>query len=198
MSKKLNLAVFISGSGSNLQSIIDACEAKDYPAKVKLVVSNNPEAYGLVRAKNANIPSVIINHKSFKTRQDFESAITKELKKQPIDLICLAGFMRILTADFISQWPDQIINTHPSLLPKFGGEGMFGDNVHKAVIAAGETQSGASIHYVIPEVDKGRLIAQISVPVLENDTYETLGERVRAEEHELYVNAIKKIAVERT
>lgn len=195
--EKLGLAVFISGSGSNLQALIDACKSPEYPAQIKLVISNRPDAYGLERAKNEAIKAICIDHKKYKTRAEFENALSEELSKHKIDLICLAGFMRILTADFINKWPNKIINTHPALLPKFGGEGMYGEHVHRAVLKAKEKESGASIHFVIPEVDKGQLIAQGTVPVLENDTIESLSARVIAQEHILYPQAVKKIALER-
>lgn len=195
--QKLNLAVLISGGGSNLQALIDACADPAYPAQISVVISNRPEAYGLERARAASIPAICIDHKDYQGRAAFEDALQAELKKHPVDLICLAGFMRILTADFINHWPNQIINTHPALLPKFGGEGMYGEHVHAAVLAAGERESGASIHYVIPEVDQGPLILQGAVPVEPGDTVETLAKRVLAEEHRLYPAAVAQIANER-
>ena len=139
--EKLGLAVFISGSGSNLQALIDACKSPEYPAQIKLVISNRPDAYGLERAQNEAIKAICIDHKKYKTRAEFENALSEELSKHKIDLICLAGFMRILTADFINKWPNKIINTHPALLPKFGGEGMYGEHVHRAVLKAKEKES---------------------------------------------------------
>jgi phosphoribosylglycinamide formyltransferase-1 len=193
----LNLAVLISGSGSNLQALIDACAQEDYPADIKIVIANRPDAYGLERAKAAGIKAICIDHKNYTNRIEFEKEIQKELTKQEIDLICRAGFMRILTAEFIAQWPNKIINTHPALLPKFGGEGMFGENVHRAVLEAGEQESGASIHYVIPAVDQGELILQKTVPVLEGDTVDTLSARVIAQEHIAYPEAVRLIAESR-
>lgn len=193
----LNLAVLISGSGSNLQALIDACAQEDYPADIKIVIANRPDAYGLERAKAAGIKAICIDHKNYTNRIEFEKEIQKELTKQEIDLICLAGFMRILTAEFIAQWPNKIINTHPALLPKFGGEGMFGENVHRAVLEAGEQESGASIHYVIPAVDQGELILQKTVPVLDGDTVDTLSARVIAQEHIAYPEAVRLIAERR-
>ena len=195
MSKsKLNLAVLISGSGSNLQALIDACKDPTYPAQINVVISNRPDAYGLERAKGENIPTFCIDHKKYTDRVEFENDVQKNLDQYSIDLICLAGFMRILTADFINKWPEKIINTHPALLPKFGGEGMYGAHVHKAVLDARESESGASIHYVIPEVDQGPVIAQARVPVLDGDTVESLSARVIAEEHKLYPEAVRRIA----
>ncbi len=191
---KLNLAVFISGSGSNLQALIDACEASDFPARITVVISNRPGAYGLGRAEKAGIPAIVIDHKIHTKRIEFENALQNTLKDYPVDLICLAGFMRILTADFINQWPNKIINTHPALLPKFGGKGMYGEHVHNAVLKAGETESGCSIHYVIPEVDQGPVIVQKTVPVEASDTVETLATRVIAQEHIAYPEAVRIIS----
>ena len=195
--KPLNLAVLISGSGSNLQAIIDACAKSDFPAVIKTVISSRPDAYGLERARKAGIPALSLDHKAYSTRENFEGVIQENLEKHDIDLICLAGFMRVLTSDFIEKWPNKIINTHPSLLPKFGGKGMYGMHVHRAVLEKNETVSGSTIHYVIPEVDKGEIILQKEVPVLESDTPETLSDRVIAQEHIAYPEAILKIAQEK-
>jgi len=193
--RKLNLAVLISGGGSNLQSILDACKEKGYPAQVRVVISNTSDAYGLIRAQEAGVPAITISHKDFDSRTEFENALNNELADYDIDLICLAGFMRILTPDFITKWSRKIINTHPSLLPKFGGEGMYGMRVHQAVLEAGETESGSTIHYVIPEVDKGEIILQKRVNIHSHDTPETLAKRVLASEHIAYPEAIKQIAL---
>ena len=193
----LKLAVLISGNGSNLQALIDACAQSDFPAQISLVISNNPDAYGLHRSRDAFIKAASMNHKDYNSRGEFEDEIQAALDKQPIDLICLAGFMRILTPSFVERWPDRILNTHPSLLPKFGGEGMYGMNVHKAVIEAGETETGCSIHYVIPEVDQGPVILQKTVSVRPEDTPEILAERVVAREHIAYPEAIRLLAGEK-
>ncbi|MEM7650862.1 MAG: phosphoribosylglycinamide formyltransferase [Pseudomonadota bacterium] len=190
----LNLAVLISGSGSNLQALIDACKDPAFPARIQLVISNRSDAYGLKRAEEAGIPAHVVDHSDFDGRAAFENALSEKLAEYPVGLICLAGFMRILTADFVSQWPNKIINTHPSLLPKFGGEGMYGEHVHKAVLEAGEETSGCSIHYVIPEVDQGEVIVQKTVPVEKGDTPETLAHRVIAQEHIAYPEAVRIIA----
>ncbi|MEZ5814824.1 MAG: phosphoribosylglycinamide formyltransferase [Alphaproteobacteria bacterium] len=193
----LNLAVLISGGGSNLQALIDACESVDYPARIQVVISNRPGAYGLERAKKAGIPTFTIDHKKYTKRIEFENALQETLSAYPVDLICLAGFMRILTADFIGKWPGRIINTHPALLPDFGGEGMYGEHVHRAVLESGVEKSGASIHYVIPEVDRGEVIVQKAVPVLPGDSIETLAARVLEQEHIAYPEAVRIIAKER-
>lgn len=191
---KLNIAVLISGRGSNLQALIDACAMPDFPAKISVVISNRPGAYGLERAEKAGIPALTIDHKAHGGREGFENALQAALEQYPVNLICLAGFMRILTAGFIRRWENRIINTHPALLPKFGGAGMYGEHVHRAVLAAGETESGASIHYVIPEVDQGPVILQRRVPVLPGDSVETLAARVVEQEHLLYPEAVRLIA----
>ncbi len=196
-SQKLNLAVLISGGGSNLQALIDACEKPNFPAEIRVVISNRPDAYGLERARQAFIPAELVDHTQYPNRETFEARLLDVLKEYPVDLICLAGFMRILTAGFINQWPGKIINTHPALLPKFGGKGMYGEHVHAAVLAAGELESGASIHYVIPEVDQGPVILQKRVPVFTSDTTETLAGRVIAQEHIAYPEAVALIAQKR-
>ncbi len=193
----LSLAVLISGSGSNLQALIDACKTPDFPARIAVVLSNRPDAYGLERARKEGLPAPCIDHTQFPSREAFEDALQEVLEAYPVDLICLAGFMRILTPAFIHRWEGKIINTHPALLPKFGGKGMYGAHVHKAVLEAGETQSGASIHYVIPEVDQGPVILQKTVPVLDGDTPETLSARVIAQEHLAYPEAVRLIAHKR-
>lgn len=190
----LKLAILISGGGSNLQALIDACEDPGYPAEIILVISNNPEAYGLERARNAGIPAETVNHKDYSSRESFDEALHAILEQHNPDLICLAGFMRILSLGFVQKWDGKIINTHPSLLPKHGGRGMFGDHVHRAVLAAGDDESGPSIHYVTAEVDQGPVILQRRVPVQSDDTVESLRERVVAAEHLAYVEAVKMIA----
>lgn len=191
---KINLAVLISGSGSNLQALIDACAKPDYPAKINAVISNRPDAFGLQRAEKAGIPAETIDHTKYANRGDFENVLHNVLGKYNIDLICLAGFMRILTPEFIAKWEGKIINTHPALLPKHGGKGMYGEHVHKAALAAGDKESGVTIHYVIPDVDRGEIILQRRVRVEPNDTHEALAARVLAEEHIAYVEAVRMIA----
>lgn len=189
--EKQPIAVLISGGGSNLQSLIDACEQGDFPARIAVVISNKPDAYGLTRAKDAGIPALVVNHKDYATREEFDKALLEALKPYAPKLICLAGFMRILTPTFIKNWPHRILNTHPALLPAHGGKGMYGMHVHKAVLEAGDTESGASIHYVIPEVDQGPVLLQSAVPVLQNDTPDTLAQRVLEQEHKLYPEAVR-------
>ncbi|NCC22213.1 MAG: phosphoribosylglycinamide formyltransferase [Alphaproteobacteria bacterium] len=193
----LNLGVLISGGGTNLQALIDACANPDYPARIQCVVSNRPDAFGLERARRKNIPAHVVDHKNFKTREEFEDALIKILGQYSVDLICLAGFMRILTGHFVRPWHGRIINTHPALLPKHGGPGMFGEHVHRAVLACGDNESGVSIHEVTEECDQGPVILQRKVPVLEDDTAETLAARVLEQEHIAYVEAVRQIAERR-
>ena len=189
--KKLKLAVFVSGRGSNLQAIIDACENPNFPAQISVVVSNVPDAFGLERAQSANIETAVVNHKDYDGRESFEAALQEELGNHDVDLICLAGFMRILTAGFIDQWPEKIINIHPSLLPKHKGL-----NTHQRAIDVGDDMSGCTVHYVVPEMDSGPIIVQKSVPILDNDNEETLAARVLEQEHIAYPEAIELIAQE--
>lgn len=193
-SEKLNLAVFISGSGSNLQALIDACAEPSFPARIALVFSNKADAYGLERARKAGIPTEYLSHKGFAGREEYDSKVLEILGKYPVDIICLAGFMRILTPVLIKPWEGRMINTHPALLPRHGGEGMFGRHVHEAVLAAGDAESGPSIHFVTAEVDKGPVILQRRVPVLPGDTPDTLAARVLEQEHLAYPEAVRMIA----
>ncbi len=193
---KIKLAVLISGSGSNLQALIDACENPDFPAEIAVVVSNKANVYGLERAQKAEIPHHVIHHRNYDGREEFDRALVDLLKSYEIDLVCLAGFMRILTPVFINAFEDRILNTHPSLLPKHGGEGMYGEHVHKAVIESGDNKSGCTIHKVITDVDRGPVILQKDVPVLEGDTPESLAARVLEQEHIAYPEAVGMIARE--
>ena len=175
----LRVAAFVSGGGTNLQAIIDAQNSgiiRD--AKVELVISNVSTAYALERAKNAGIKTAVIRKKDFENAAQWEDALVKELKDNRIDLIVLAGFMSILSENFIKQFPNKIINVHPSLIPSFCGEGMYGLHVHEAALAKGVKVTGATVHYVNEIVDGGEIIAQKAVEVLRGDTPEVLQKRV--------------------
>ena len=175
----LRVAAFVSGGGTNLQAIIDAQTAGTIrDAKVELVISNVSTAYALERAKNAGIKTAVIRKKDFENPQQWEAALAKELKDNKIDLIVLAGFMSILSENFIKQFPNKIINVHPSLIPSFCGEGMYGLHVHEAALAKGVKVTGATVHYVNEIVDGGEIIAQKAVEVLRGDTPEVLQKRV--------------------
>lgn len=189
MTKKLNLAVFISGRGSNLQSLIDACQNADFPARITLVLSNKPDAYGLQRAAQAGIPTCVVDHKNYAGREAFEDALQDALQQHSVDLICLAGFMRILTAGFVQPWEGRMINIHPSLLPAYKGL-----DTHARAIQAGEKYAGCSVHYVTPGMDEGPIIIQRAVPIEAQDTAETLSARILPEEHIAYPEAVRMIA----
>lgn len=186
---RLNLAVLISGRGSNLQSLIDACAADDFPARIAVVISNRPDAYGLVRAAAAGIETVVIDHKDFADRAAFEAALQAALVERPVDLVCLAGFMRVLGAGFIENWPGRIINIHPSLLPDYKGL-----DTHARVLADGRAESGCTVHFVTPELDSGPVIVQKRVKIASGDTPDSLAARILAAEHEAYPEAVALIA----
>jgi len=189
MGQRLKLAIFISGRGSNMDSLIAACEQPDFPAEVSLVLSNRPDAGGLKKAQAKNIPTEIIDHKNYDSREVFEAVMIESLKGHDFDVICLAGFMRLLSANFTEKFEGRMINIHPSLLPKYKGL-----NTHERAIQAGETQAGCTVHYVSPEMDSGEIITQRAVPVLPDDTPQTLAARVLTEEHTAYPEAVKILA----
>lgn len=186
---KLKVAVLISGRGTNLQALIDACTAEAFPAELVVVVSNVSSAAGLARAKEAGIATRVVDHREFDDRLSFEDAMHDALKSAGAELVCLAGFMRILTEDFVNRWRDRLINVHPSLLPAFRGL-----NVHERVLEYGARFSGCTVHFVRPTMDDGPIIAQAVVPVLPDDTPETLAGRVLAEEHMIYPLTVQLIA----
>ncbi|MDH6253255.1 phosphoribosylglycinamide formyltransferase-1 [Chryseobacterium sp. H1D6B] len=182
-----NIVILVSGSGTNLQRIIDSIESGDIQnAKVSLVVADR-ECYGLERAANHKIDNVLIPR-----GKNFSSELDKIIP-QDTDLIVLAGFLSILKPEFCENWNGKIINIHPALLPKFGGKGMWGMNVHHAVIEAGEKESGATVHFVTSGIDEGEAILQKSFEVTENDTAETLAEKVHLVEYEIFPTAINKV-----
>jgi phosphoribosylglycinamide formyltransferase-1 len=185
-SDKKNVAVLISGRGSNLGALI-AAEA-GAPYKITLAISNNEGAGGLQQAAHAGIPAMVIPHKG-KSREAFDAELDAALRDAGVEIVCLAGFMRILSDGFARAWEGRLINIHPSLLPSYKGT-----QVHERVIAAGETMSGASVHFVVPELDAGPVIAQASVPVHPSDTPEILAARVLEVEHKLYPAALRLLA----
>lgn len=189
MAELLKLGVLISGSGSNLQSIIDHIEKGKLPAQIKIVISNNPEAYGLTRAKTHGISCAVLNHHNFSKRDDFDRELIRILKKAEVNLVVLAGFMRILTEDFLRAFPEKIINIHPALLPAFPGT-----HVHQKALDCGVRFSGCTVHFVDGGVDTGPIIIQAAVPVYPHDTAETLAERILKEEHKIYPQAIRYFA----
>ena len=186
---RVRTAVLISGRGSNLKSLIDACAAPDYPAEIVLVISNVETAGGRQVAREAHIPTRVIPHKPFPSREAFDAEIDRALRDADVALVCEAGFMRIHSAWFAEQWAGRILNIHPSLLPKFPGI-----RVHEQVLAAGETESGATVHYLTADLDSGPIVAQAKVPVLPVDTPDTLAARVLEAEHKLYPEALALVA----
>lgn len=189
----LKMVVLISGNGSNLQAIIDHLKQHaDINATITAVISNRPDAFGLTRATQANIPTIVIDHKQFTSREAFDTELINTIDKLQCDLLVFAGFMRILTPEFINHYLGRMINIHPSLLPKFQGV-----NTHERAIAAGETEHGCSVHFVTLELDSGPIIMQGVVPIEPNDTPLTLKERVHLMEHRLYPEAIALFAQKR-
>jgi len=189
MVQRVRTAVLISGRGSNLAALADACRAVDYPAEIVLVISNRANASGLETARERDLPARIISHKNFASREEFDTAVDEELRQANVSLVCEAGFMRIHSEWFVRRWEGRILNIHPSLLPAFPGI-----RVHEQALAAGVKVSGCTVHFLTPELDSGPIIAQAAVPVLPDDTPETLGARVLAEEHKLYPEALKLVA----
>lgn len=189
MSTRVRTAVLISGRGSNLQALIDASRANDYPAEIALVVSNVESAEGLERARESGVPAKIIPHKTFASREDFDAAIDATLREADISLVCEAGFMRIHSEWFVKRWEGKLLNIHPSLLPAFPGI-----RVHRQALDAGVKVSGCTVHFIVHALDSGPIVAQAAVPVLPDDTPETLAARVLMEEHKLYPAALRLVA----
>ena len=186
------VVVLISGSGTNLQAIIDACNHADYHAKIVGVLSNKADAYGLVRAKNANIDTSVISHKDFNSREQYDQALIKEIDLYNADCIVLAGFMRILTPEFVQHFNGKLLNIHPSLLPKYQGL-----NTHQRAIDAGDKEHGVSVHFVTEELDGGPVILQAKVPVFDGDKPDDLAQRVHQQEHRIYPLVVKWFCTER-
>jgi phosphoribosylglycinamide formyltransferase 1 len=186
--KKRNIAIFASGSGTNAQRIIEYFSGNP-KISVALILSNKPDAYVLVRAKNLNVPAVVFDRHSFNETDD----IIKLLKKEKIDFIVLAGFLWMVPVNLILAYPGRIINIHPALLPKYGGKGMYGEQVHEAVIQSGDKVSGISIHYVNEKYDEGDIIFQVKCEVLQNDTPNSLAQRVHQLEYKHYPEVIEKL-----
>ncbi len=185
----MKLGVLISGRGSNLQALIDACANPDFPAEIALVISNRPDAAGLERAIKARLNSQTIDHKAFKDRESFEDELTNALQNAGVELVCLAGFMRVLTPKFTERWAGKAINIHPSLLPSFPGL-----HTHERALEAGCRFAGATVHFVSAEMDEGPIIIQATTPILANDDANSLADRVLQAEHEIYVRAVRWIA----
>ncbi len=188
----LKVGVLISGHGSNMEALIAACEGGNFPARIGVVISNNPDASGLKKAQTAGISTAIVDHRDFPNRENFERELDNRLRRNGVELVCLAGFMRILTPHFVGSWENRLINIHPSLLPAFKGL-----HVHERAIEAGVRFSGCTVHFVRPEMDSGPIIVQAAVPVDPTDTPDSLAKRVLAAEHRCYPLALKLIAENR-
>jgi phosphoribosylglycinamide formyltransferase 1 len=189
MAKK-RVAVLISGRGSNMTSLIEAAKERSHPPEIALVVSNRPEAPGLARAEADAIPTAVVDHRSYgNDRAAFERALQAVLDTHGVELVCLGGFMRLLTADFVLHWQGRMLNIHPTLLPSFPGL-----DPHGQALKAGVKISGATVHFVVPEADAGPIVAQAAVPVHDDDTAETLAARVLKAEHRIYPLALRLVA----
>jgi len=189
-SARKRVAILISGRGSNMAALIDAAKDESYPAEIALVLSNDPAAQGLNHAAANGVATAVVDHRSFgKDREAFEHAMQRELETHRIELVCLAGFMRLLTPWFVRQWDGRMLNIHPALLPAFKGL-----DTHARAIAASAKQHGATVHFVVPEMDAGPIIAQAAVPVHAGDTEAALAARVLEVEHHIYPLALKLVA----
>jgi len=186
---RTKVGVLISGRGSNLQALIDACAAPDYPAEIVLVISNRADAFGIERARRAGLRTTVIPHGGFADREGFETALDGALREAGAEFVCSAGFLRILTPWFVERWRDRQINIHPSLLPAFPGL-----HTHERALAAGVRFSGCTVHFVRPTMDEGPIIVQAAVPVLADDDAGTLAARVLAAEHRIFPLALRLVA----
>jgi len=186
------LAVFISGTGTNLQALIDARNKGKLTAEIALVVSSSPQAGGLTRAENVDIPTFVFEEKKYPSKPVATKALLDKLKEHKIQFIANAGYLKLIAPEIVAAYSDKIINIHPALLPKYGGKGMYGIHVHEAVIAAHEKESGVTFHIVDEKYDHGRILKQIKVPVYEDDTPVLLQQRVLKEEHKYYPIVLNK------
>lgn len=193
--RKIRTAILVSGGGSNLEAILQAVEDGRLPRiEVVLVLSSRRDAYALTRAKNHNVASVVVSPKDFANDELFQDTVLKELQLARVDLVCLAGYLRKLSPRLIHAYPKRILNIHPGLLPTYGGAGMYGHHVHSTVLAAGEKESGCSVHLVDEEFDHGPVLAEKRVAVLPGDTAESLAARILEQEHKLYPEVIHQFS----
>lgn len=183
------VAILISGSGSNMQALINAASLPDYPAEIVAVISNIPSALGLERAKNDGVTTHVLSHKDYETREAYDEALHALLENIGVDYICLAGFMRILSEGFVQKWTGRMVNIHPSLLPAFRGL-----HTHRRALEEGVTITGCTVHFVVPELDAGPAIIQAAVPVKADDDEKSLASRVLAAEHRIYPQALRWLA----
>jgi phosphoribosylglycinamide formyltransferase-1 len=189
MTARKRIGVLISGRGTNLRSLIDACAEPAYPAEIALVISNRPDAYGLERARNAGIGTRVIDHKHYASRESFDADLDSALREADVEIVCNAGFMRLLSEGFVESWRDRQLNIHPSLLPAFRGL-----HPQRQALEAGVCISGATVHFVRHEMDAGPIVAQIAVPVRADDAEDSLSERILEAEHKLYPAALNLVA----
>ena len=187
--RKTRVAVLISGRGSNMVALIEAAKDPAYPAEIVLVLSNRPDAAGLARAAEAGIPARAVDHRAFPDRASFDAALDAELRAADIDLVCLAGFMRIFTPAFVAGWAGRMLNIHPSLLPLFKGT-----HTHAQALEAGVRLHGCTVHFVVPELDAGPIVAQAAIPVREGDDPDSLADRVIVQERQLYPAVLALVA----
>ena len=184
----LNLGILISGRGSNMLNLVNASQRGLINSKIKIVISNNKNSSGIDKAKRKNIKTKIINQKEYESKKDFENALSNTLKNEDVELVCLAGFMSILSKNFLKEWNKKVINIHPSLLPSFRGK-----NAVKQALENKVKTAGCSVHFVDEGIDTGEIISQERVPVLSNDNEETLGKKILKKEHVLYIKVIKEL-----
>jgi formyltetrahydrofolate-dependent phosphoribosylglycinamide formyltransferase len=189
------IAILASGSGSNAEALLRAMQAPGYPAQPVLVLTNRPGAGVLAKAARFEVPSVTVDHKAYASREAFDKAVVAALKAAAPDLICLAGYMRILTPVFLNAFGGKTLNIHPALLPKHGGPGMYGHHVHEAVVAADDKESGATVHWVTQEVDGGAIILQERVPLAPGDDARAVAAKVLAAEHRVYPEALRRVCL---
>ena len=186
---KTRVGILISGRGSNMMALVEAARDTDFPAEIVTVISNRPDAAGLAWAESQGIATLAIDHKAYARREDFEDALHQALTSAGVELVCCAGFMRLMTASFVDGWYGRMLNIHPSILPSFKGLAT-----HEQALAAGVKITGCTVHFVVPEMDSGPIIAQAAVPVADDDTPDSLAERILAAEHKLYPHALGLIA----
>ena len=189
MDGRLRVGVLISGRGSNLQALLNACADPDFPARIVCVLSNNADAFGLQHAADAGVPTTVVSHKDYPNRKTFDAAVNDALGKFDVEFLCLAGFMRILDGQFVARWRDRMINIHQSLLPSFPGL-----DTHQRALDMGVKVAGCTVHFVRADADTGPIIAQAAVPLLPDDDAETLAARILVEEHDIYPRALRLCA----
>ncbi len=187
--RRIKTAILISGRGTNMNALIEASQSRHYPAQIDLVISNRPEALGLITAQKHGVTALALDHTDFKSRRAFEKALNTVLREANIELICCAGFMRVLTPWFVTQWEGHMINIHPSLLPKYKGL-----HTHKRALEAGDSEHGCSVHWVTSELDSGGVILQDTIKIKPDDTEDSLATRLLEKELSLYPQALKLVA----